>query len=242
MKCFRAVAVFLSFFLFSLSPCQRPPLAIIYAGPGACPPNDGDCARAAAVIAQKAGYSVAYIYPGQITLQNLKTAKLYIQPGGEALIVNQHLKPSEMTALRQFVYEGGNYIGFCAGAFFAGPWLDDYDTIPGLNIVPAYTYGYGKDKKPIILRVNWSNQKRYMYFQDGAAFKVEPRYQRFVVAQYESTRTPAVMYSYFGSGKVALAGVHPEAPTWWAKSDGLYDPDGDDSLFALHMFQWIQGH
>lgn len=240
MKFVRGIAIVFSFLVFSTCPGQRPPLALIYAGPGACPPNNGDCARAAGIAAQKAGYSVLYIYPGQVTPQNLSMAKVYVQPGGEALIVNNTLKPAEKEAIKEFVYRGGSYVGFCAGAFLAGPWLDDFDTVPGLNIVPAYSYNYSKDKKPMIMRLNWSSHGRFMYFQDGAAFRVEPQYQRSIVAVYEPTKIPAVIFSNFGSGKVAVSGAHPEAPSWWASADGLYDPDGDDSAFAVQMFQWVQ--
>ena len=123
----------------------------------------------------------------------------------------------------------------------AGPWIDDDDKVPALNIIPAYSYSYSpKNKKPMILRVDLGTSKRHMYFQDGAAFRVAPRYEKYVVAKYMYNKAPAALFSFYGKGKVAVSGFHPEAPASWVEADGLKDPDGEDIAFAIQMFQWVR--
>lgn len=220
------------------NPTGDAPLALVYRGPGAC--FDGNCPKAAANLLRRAGYRTLYVHPSEITAELLATAKIYVQPGGDALRVRAALSDKAFSAIKDYVYNGGNYLGFCAGAFLASPWLDDNDTLPGLNMVPAYdidhTHG---DEKPRVEPIIWHGIPRQIYYQGGAAFRVDQANAQIVQATYEDG-TAVIVYNTYGKGRVAVSGAHPEAPDSWFKDDDLKKQD-DTLDIGLDMVQWISG-
>lgn len=218
------------------NPGKDAPLALVYRGPGSC--SDGDCSKVAANLMRKAGFRTLYIRPSEITPKILAAARVWVQPGGDALRVRAAMSKKAFEALKEFIYDGGNYIGFCAGAFLASPWLDDNDTLPGLNIVPAYdidhTHG---DERPRVEPIVWHGKSRYVYYQGGAAFRVGPENQHIVQATYLDG-TAVIVYNTYGKGHVAVSGAHPEAPKAWFDDDHL-DQKDDTTDIALEMVSWI---
>jgi glutamine amidotransferase-like uncharacterized protein len=220
------------------NPPESAPWALVYKGPGAC--YDGNCPKAAANLLRQAGYHTLYVHPSDITPELLAKAKVYVQPGGDALRVRDALSNKAFNAIKEFVWNGGGYIGFCAGAFLASPWLDDNDTLPGLNMVPAYdidhTHG---DEKSRVEPIIWHGQLRYVYYQGGAAFEVDEKHTDIVQATYEDG-TAVIVYNSYGHGRVAVSGAHPEAPAAWFKDDGLEKKDNTLDI-ALDMVRWASG-
>ncbi len=211
-------------------------MALVYAGPGVC--KEG-CERAAAEIAKHAGYRVRYFVPGKIGIDELATAKIWIQPGGNAIEVATAVGPEIINHLRSFVFNGGGYLGFCAGAFLADHWVDDNHTVAGLDILNAETEDYVKNPNPIIVFINWLGKARFLYYQEGPYFIVRDPANAKVVASYEDGK-PAVVYSQYGRGHVAVSGPHPEAPEKWRKIDALADADGLDIDLALEMISSLK--
>lgn len=208
---------------------------MVYAGPGIC--KEG-CANAAAQLARSAGMRVRFFRPEKSSIADLQYADVWIQPGGNAIEVTQSGSPDFLQGLREFVNRGGGYLGFCAGAFLADKWVNDDHTVAGLDILGADTEDYVKSTDPFMFLVNWSGQWRHLYFQEGPYFKVEDLTRTRVVATYEDGK-PAVLYSKFGHGKIAVSGPHPEAPEAWRKADGLSDNDGLDYDLALEMLRSV---
>ncbi|MFN8790984.1 MAG: BPL-N domain-containing protein [Bdellovibrionales bacterium] len=217
---------------------QGAPLALVYSGPGACGPKDGDCVRAAAEVALKAGLRVEFVEPGKIKLNRLQKASVWIQPGGNAIDAALAISKEERKLIRNFVANGGSYLGFCAGAFLADAWADNANTVRGLGIIPVVSYDYASSTKPFMVMLNWQGKRRHVYFQGGGAFSTPKKGDALVVATYPNG-APAVIYSVFGRGKVAISGPHPEAPPEWAESDGLKDLDGSDADLAHQMMTWL---
>jgi glutamine amidotransferase-like uncharacterized protein len=220
------------------NPTGDAPLALVYKGPGAC--FDGNCSKVAADLLRRAGYHTLYVHPSQITARLLAKAKVYVQPGGDALRVRAALSEKAFNAIKDYVYNGGNYLGFCAGAFLASPWLDDNDTLPGLNIVPAYdidhTHG---DEKPRVEPIIWHGVTRYVYYQGGAAFRVDEKNADIIQGIYQDG-TAVIVYNTYGKGRVAVSGAHPEAPDSWFKDDDLKKEDNTLDI-ALDMVRWVSG-
>lgn len=218
------------------NPGSDAPLALVYRGSGSC--YDGNCPKVAANLLRRAGYHTRYIGPDEINAQVLATAKVWVQPGGDSLRVRAALSDRAFNDLKNFVYQGGSYIGFCAGAFLAGPWLDDNDTLPGLNIVPAYDFDHTHgDEHPRIEPIIWHGKTRHVYYQGGAAFRVAPQYSSIVQATYEDG-SAVIIYSKYGKGRVAVSGAHPEAPDSWFAADHLEKVDNTLDI-ALDMVNWI---
>jgi glutamine amidotransferase-like uncharacterized protein len=229
-------------------------LALVYKGPGAC---DENCAEAAGKVALMAGYQVQYVHPGEITPALLETADLWVQPGGDALDVRAAISNNEFYAIKNFVANGGKYLGFCAGAYLATKFIDDALTIPGFDFIPGDSEDYVKgDKTPRLETIVWHGVRRELYFQDGPSFIIQPGHEDVVKATYLNGK-PAIIFTPYMRGYVALSGPHPEALGRWMKADGLLehnqgrrwknplvnDNDQADADIALEMIDWLRkGH
>jgi glutamine amidotransferase-like uncharacterized protein len=165
----------------------------------------------------------------------LQKASLWIQPGGDALEVRAALTDQQILELRNYVANGGRYLGFCAGAFFADTWIDNEETVPGLGLIPGVSFDYQSTGEAMIIQINWLNsQTRSLYFEAGAGFRLNENSGAQVLATYIDG-IPAIISTRYQAGKVILSGPHPEAPRNWAESEELIDPDGDDSDIAAYL-------
>ncbi|MBI4924593.1 MAG: hypothetical protein HY843_01600 [Bdellovibrio sp.] len=210
------------------------PIALIYSGPGVCEEN---CTKAAAHVVQKERFKIDLVNNENFVL--LEKAKLWVQPGGDAVVVAKALKPKKLTALKTFIKNGGSYLGFCAGAFLADHKVDDALTIDGLGLIPGVTKDYFPEgKKTGIFPVLWENQMHYLYFEDGGYFDLIENNAVKVIAKYMDGKTAAIFFPY-EKGKVALSFPHPEATLEWKNSNNLIDPDGEDFDLAQQLVRYL---
>ncbi|WP_246637458.1 BPL-N domain-containing protein [Burkholderia catarinensis] len=204
------------------------PVALVYRGPAAC---DG-CPEAIAGRLRESDYRFRVIYVGPaeklgITPAALAGAALYVQPGGgqdipgAAAGIGKH----SIEAVRQYVSNGGRYLGLCMGAYLAGEQgfglvageIDSEVGRPGSTI-----HGIADTVTPVV----WRGEKRWIYFQDGAMLPAAPAGSGGVVlATYPNRDIAAATYRY-GKGRVGLAGPHPEADASWYRQYRLKNPDG----------------
>lgn len=209
---------------------------LVYRDRGVCAEN---CAEAIGVLAEQKLGSVKYVKASQITAQNLKNAKLWIQPGGDAIEMSETVTPAQKELLRDFVRNGGTYLGICAGAFFADHYADDFNKVQGLGFIP----GVSKDFLPgqpddTVLKIFWGLNPRFMYFQAGATFEFDASRPVQTLARYLDGR-PAIAQFRYGKGIVLLSGPHPEAPSEWLAATGLNDPDGEDFDIAFDLLDRV---
>lgn len=64
-----------------------------------------------------------------------------------------------------------------------------------------------------------TESRRWLYFQDGAAFRLSSKSSAKVLGRYSSNGDVAAILSPFGEGWVANVGPHPEADESWCKLD-----------------------
>ncbi|MFF2851931.1 BPL-N domain-containing protein [Streptomyces sp. NPDC058001] len=206
---------------------DRPPLALVYGGPQGCP----DCPSAIAALLRRApqSFRVRYVGPGTgvpLTADALAGARLYVQPGGGSDLDGawRDLRGSAKV-LRDWVREGGSYLGLCFGAYLAG-------RDPGFGLLPGDTDGYidlpdttVHDQRDTVVPVNWRGRRRHMYFQDGPAFLLDKGADVDVLATY-ANGAAAVVVAPYGKGRVGVSGPHPEADRSWYEDAGLKNPDG----------------
>jgi len=95
---------------------QFPIKNLIYRGRGAC----ASCSSSAGQILEQLGQPYRYVGPESISAERLKQARMWIQPGGNALDVVKVINDQKLALFRDFVKNGGTYLGICAGAFFCG--------------------------------------------------------------------------------------------------------------------------
>jgi glutamine amidotransferase-like uncharacterized protein len=195
-------------------------VALVYRGNAGC---DG-CSEAVADLLKKDtkyGFKIVYVGPQEkvsvregLKFQNVV---LYVQSVGDGTVSTAYRSlKKDSPAIKNFVKNGGRYLGFCMGGYLAdkfgfGVGADQYITSRGADVT---------DEADTMVKVSWRGNSRYMYFQDGAWFSGKGN----VIAKYTNGKT-AVMVKPYGKGKVGVSGVHPEADKTW----GVQDPDGADA-------------
>jgi glutamine amidotransferase-like uncharacterized protein len=210
-------------------------LALVYKGPGSCPE---ECSESAAHVAELAGYKAVYVGPQELNA-DFAHAKVWIQPGGHSSEVAEAMLPELKQAIRNFVASGGAYVGFCAGGFYAGETFHN-DTESGLGLLPGkalYEEALDQYDKGVVIDVTWLGELRSVYWEGGPYFVLRPTPGFEITAVYPSRHAAAVQ-GPFGSGRVAVAGFHPEAPKWWRDDVPGHDTDGQDEDIAVDMIRW----
>ena len=206
--------------------------ALIYKGAGSC--HEG-CSEAAALMAQKAGFTPVYVMPNELDEAKFQSAKLWIQPGGDSVVAANTMRADLKKRIAKFVYDGGGYVGFCAGAFFATRYIGGL-SVPGLGILPGRTMTYDKvGNKATMIDINWEGKVRNLYWNLGPRLILPASVPS--VASYPDG-TPAAARGEYGAGRVYVTGLHPEAPAAWKEYFHLTDTDGQDDALAVEMIRW----
>jgi glutamine amidotransferase-like uncharacterized protein len=234
------LALFFTFEASSISNLRTINLkALIYKGQGSC---IEDCSEAAAVVAQMAGLEPVYVSPEETNLEIFSDAAVWIQPGGESLEVADKMSLTLKQGIKDFISRGGGYVGFCAGAFFADNMIHGTKKI-GLGIIPAVAKSYTQaDPHGAMLEMIWNGKKRTIYWEEGAYIELDPGQKTFTPFTYYPTGEIAGVYGKFNNGRVAITGVHPEAPQYWRDDINGVDPDGLDYVLAADMVRWAAGY
>jgi glutamine amidotransferase-like uncharacterized protein len=113
--------------------------------------------------------------------------------------------------IKQFVDQGGKYLGICMGAYWAGShYLNILDKVDA----EQYIIRPGTDtRRPHAkhLDVTWQGQQEKMYFYDGCAFTGNGEFD--TVSTYANGDPMAIIQNNIG-----VMGCHPEAEPFWYDS------------------------
>lgn len=142
----------------------------------------------------------------------LRAYRLLIVPGGNFEEIGRSLAPATSAKVRNAVRSGVNYLGLCAGAFFAG--ASPYN---GLNITDGVQFEFYAleaqgTRKGVVSIAFADGSTCEHYWEDG------PQLNGWgdVVAIYPNG-APAIVEGQSGAGWVILTGTHPEAPASWLR-------------------------
>jgi glutamine amidotransferase-like uncharacterized protein len=228
MKTFLSIVLMVIAFQTQASAAQK---ALIYKGEGSC---SDSCSEAFWQIAIDAGFDPVYVGPGVPAADTFENAAVWIQPGGYASTAMRTMSSQLKTAIRNFIQNGGGYVGYCAGAFTATAKVGTTSN-SGLGIFPGRTklYGSGVDLKT----VTWNGSERKIYWEGGPFLRNLPSSVE-VIGRY-SNGAIATARTTFGSGRVFITGLHPEAPRAWKDDAGHDDTDGDDFDLVIEMLKWV---
>jgi glutamine amidotransferase-like uncharacterized protein len=207
------------------------PKALVYNGVGAC---HDDCAKASYDSAKAAGFDPVYVGDNDTDPRIFDGATVWLQPGGYASTAMQNMAPALKENIKNFVKNGGGYVGFCAGAFVTTNYVGTTN-VKGLGIMPGSTKLYGKGVR--ILKTKWQGSQRYIYWEGGPYFRNMPSTVE-QTASYPNGANGAVR-STFGKGRIWVTGLHPESPKWWKDESGYDDVDGDDRDIVANMLHWV---
>ena len=113
--------------------------------------------------------------------------------------------------IKQFVQDGGRYLGICMGAYWAGQhylnMLEDVDAV-------QYITRPGTDtRRPHAknIKINWNGSNTEMFFYDGCALVGNGKYD--TIATYANGDPMAIIQERLG-----LIGCHPESDQHWYDS------------------------
>ena len=194
----------------------------------------GDVAALRAILgAENLDYSTA----GSSQMDGMSEAqlrkhRLLIVPGGNFETIGNSLSSGAATNIRQAVGDGLNYLGICAGAFFAGN--SPYN---GLNLTAGARFGFysaeARGIRKASVAVTAAGGRTFdQYWEDG------PQLSGWgaAVAKYPDG-TPAVAEGKFGNGWIILAGIHPEAPESWRRGMNFGTPVEADHAYAVALIR-----
>jgi glutamine amidotransferase-like uncharacterized protein len=160
----------------------------------------------------------------------LTAYRLLIVPGGNFEEIGNGLDASTTARLRTVIGGGLNYLGICAGAFFAGD--SPYN---GLNLTSGVRFSFyaaeerGIRKTAVAISTPGGPTLDH-YWEDG------PQLAGWgaIVAKYPDG-TPAVVAGTFGAGSVVLTGTHPEAPESWRLGMTFTTPASASQAYAVAL-------
>ncbi len=166
----------------------------------------------------------------EMSAAQLKAYRLLIIPGGNFEQIGDGLTSSTAANVRQAVESGLNYLGICAGAFFAGN--SPYN---GLNLTSGVRFPFyaiedqGIRKAAVEIAIARSPALTH-YWEDG------PQLSGWgdVVARYPD-ETPAIVEGHFGDGWLILTGIHAEAPDSWRRGMTFTTSASVDNAYAATL-------
>jgi glutamine amidotransferase-like uncharacterized protein len=150
----------------------------------------------------------------------LGTYRLLIVPGGNFLKIGRGLTPRTAANIHNAVEGGLNYLGICAGAFFAGHGrYNSLDLTSGVQFHFYSAESRGIRKAALAIAGVGAPPVEH-YWEDGP----ELTGWGAVVGKYPDG-TPAIVEGNSGKGWVILSGVHPEAPVDWRRGMTFNTPE-----------------
>jgi glutamine amidotransferase-like uncharacterized protein len=157
----------------------------------------------------------------------IRLYRLLIVPGGNFIDIGNSLTSSTTANIRNAVQNGVNYLGICAGGFFAGN--SGYN---GLNLTSGVRFSFyaaeGQGIRKAAVAIAGAGAPTLdQYWEDGPEFTGWGA----VVGKYPDG-TPAIVEGTVGSGWVILTGVHPEAPASWRRGMNFITPASVDNAYA----------
>jgi glutamine amidotransferase-like uncharacterized protein len=152
-----------------------------------------------------------------LTTYFLSTVDIVAFPGGigDSDQFNEIFDQHDIDTVRDYVQNGGKYLGICMGAYWAGSYY--FDILHGIEPV-QYISQLDADiltDGPTLARVDWNGQEEDMYFYDGCAFVGNLAFTD-IIATYGNGDAMAVYQN-----QVGLLGCHPESEEWWYELDEL---------------------
>jgi len=142
----------------------------------------------------------------------LEQFKFLIVPGGYTQEYMPALGEAGRKAIRNFVWEGGSYIGICGGTYIAAEMVEVPGRPQGLELIDIENIrksGTGMrkiylDEHPVTQGLG---SELEIYYQNGPEIVARGNVEG--IAKYKSGRF-AIVASSFGKGKVICFSPHPE--------------------------------
>jgi len=157
----------------------------------------------------------------------VKDAALLIVPGGADLPYTKKLNGQGNANIKNYVNNGGSYLGICAGSYYASAYVEfdksgelevlgerELAFFPGPAVGPIiakYSYENNSGARAANIRLGLKNLKQStIYYNGGGYFKDAANYSNVVIMGYYQNHLPAIVHILHKKGNVILSGVHFE--------------------------------
>ena len=189
------------------------------------------------------------INPAQINSGELSAELAAIVfPGGADVPYDRALTDAGIKHIRNFVENGGLYVGVCAGSSFAGKAVD-FTCADGAKICesrrlkffqgivqgPAYgNYIKNSHESAKLVELKIQAKIYQAYFNGGGHFIADASFKDSeILATYADSDLPAALHLNIGNGQVFLCAFHPEY-----NNDFLHKPvnakeNGSEALLLM---------
>lgn len=187
------------------------------------------------LISELSPFEVSFLSSAEIFDTNWESdIDLFILPGGRDVPFHESLKGKGNQRIRQYVENGGSFLGICAGAYYGcrqvefdrGRELEvlgmrELAFFPGIARGPAYgpgSFRYNSEfgAKSALISNDFENSNFRCYYNGGCYFVNANDYSEVkVLSRYlEVQNQPAAVVEIpIGNGRVILSGVHLEIGT-----------------------------
>jgi glutamine amidotransferase-like uncharacterized protein len=110
--------------------------------------------------------------------------------------------------IKQFVSNGGKYLGICMGAYWAGQHY--LNILENVDAVQYITRPGTDTRRPHAknVKINWDGSNTEMFFYDGCALVGNGKFD--TIATYANGDAMAII-----QGSIGLIGCHPESEQHW---------------------------
>ena len=119
--------------------------------------------------------------------------------------------------IKQFVQQGGHYLGICMGAYWAGSHY--FDILDSVDAVQYITQPGADTRRPHAksIKINWNGSDTEMFFYDGCALVGNGKFD--TIATYANGDAMAIIQN-----RIGLIGCHPESEQFWYDSYSWMKP------------------
>ena len=187
---------------------------------------------------------------------------LFCMPGGSDREIITKLEGTGVENIKNYVHNGGRYLGICAGAYFACAFIEfnkDVDDpivlvapremklFPGKAVGPIYRGFREHSSEGLVLApIKYgNNQTARIIYNGGCGFVPyeDDKTEYNFPAQYEVNGMNAVFAGTAGKGKVLLSGVHFEfdalAASMKLPKEELPKYEMDRMMFIQYIMQFL---
>jgi len=210
---------------------STPILVGIYAGYGA----DTSSYRMLNLLFTDFGFDAEFLIAENLnSLYELFKFDFIVFPGGRADHMISGLSVKQINLIRDYVANGGSYMGVCAGAYFASNYTVWHGIEYGDDAGYVLDLYSGKAVGPIKEIGDYDTELIYnpqhptnVTWYDGEVFNVTywggpyftPVNDVTVIAEYNKVHKPAAIKFQYKSGRVLLFGFHPEFDTHYSQEN-----------------------
>ena len=195
----------------------------LYADRGA----DDDCIQASKNMFEWMGCNVTLVDANRIINEGLDGFSLICVPGGDMYQYAYYLSSKGRAHIKQFIEEGGGYIGICGGSYFAASrvvWRGDQLPMIPLALFDGAAEGPINSIHPYpqygMCQIDFTNTSHpiaeslpdsaWVLYYWGPHFMLDKIIGIDILGMYSGEGKACMLAFEYGNGRVFLIGAHPE--------------------------------